>query len=137
MTKTDFAKHMEEVYSYVTPAYLGLTSLTEFADDVKEFAASRNVTLNPVYVSDSFTLENTSNYIKNGLNLNSPVAIVNLQPSGYEYGYHWMTVTKYFKDGTTGKRSIAVSTWGQRYSIDYGVWYDSTNFWGGGLIYFK
>ncbi|GHU59857.1 hypothetical protein AGMMS49975_27950 [Clostridia bacterium] len=35
-----------------------------------------------------------------------------------DFDNHWMTVTKYFEDGNTGTKYVAISTWGKRVS-DY------------------
>ncbi|OZQ66875.1 hypothetical protein [Paenibacillus sp.] len=65
--------------------------------------------------------------------------------SGYSYGgnheyeWHWMTITKYYRD-TTDSRWIAVSTWGQRRSINYRTHFDAiagNRTLGGGFMYFK
>ena len=32
---------------------------------------------------------------------------------------------------------IAVSTWGERRSMDFKAYYNSTHSWGGGFVYFK
>ena len=89
--------------------------------------------------SSSFTLDNVANYIKAGLNINSPVATLNTKKwSDYEYEWHWMTITKYYRDGNDN-RWIAVSTWGQRRSIDYRVHFDAMKYgyWMGGVMYFN
>lgn len=35
-----------------------------------------------------------------------------------DFDYHWMTITKIFKDGKTGTTSVAFATWGYRVSIN-------------------
>ncbi|NEU61062.1 hypothetical protein [Paenibacillus sp. ALJ109b] len=81
-----------------------------------------------------------SQNIKAGLSLNSPVATLNLSKfDDYEYEWHWMTITKYYRD-TTDSRWIAVSTWGQRRSINYRTHFDAiagNRTLGGGFMYFK
>ncbi len=34
-----------------------------------------------------------------------------------EFRLHWMTITKYFKNGITGDKFVAFSSWGRRFSI--------------------
>ena len=31
---------------------------------------------------------------------------------------HWMTITKFFKQGSTGESWVALSSWGERYSVN-------------------
>jgi hypothetical protein len=53
---------------------------------VEKYAADKKVKLSRVVSSESFTLDNTANYVKAGLAINSPVATLNLSKwSNYEY----------------------------------------------------
>lgn len=138
-SKTDFVAHMDTLYSYIAPGMFGETSVSDFTSDVERFAKDRGVALSGVWNSTSFTLDNVANYIKAGLNINSPVATLNTKKwSEYEYEWHWMTITKYYRDANDN-RWIAVSTWGQRRSIDYRVHFDAmANGWlQGGVMYFQ
>lgn len=141
MSRADFLKHMDTLYSYINPGILGETSLENFTSNIEKYASDKGVSLKRVISSASFTLDNTATYIKNGLNSDCPVAILNLTlPGGdYEYAWHWMTITKYFRD-VNDNRWIAVSSWGKRYSINYRTAFDAMDGdgdLGGGLMYFK
>lgn len=96
--------------------------------------------MSAVISNASFTLDNTADYVKAGLKIDSPVATLNLSKfSSYEYEWDWMTITKYYRE-MSDKRWIAVSTWGDRRSINYRTHIDAiTSFLslGGGFRYFK
>lgn len=63
--------------------------------------------------------------------------MISQKHTGYGYAWHWMTITKYFRD-SADNRWIAVSSWGARYSINYRTHFDAmTNWLGGGLMYFN
>jgi hypothetical protein len=139
INKSDFLTHMNTLYTHINPGVFGETSLSDWTSKVESYAKSKGVTLTRVTSNASFTLDNTATYIKNGLNADSPVATLNLQPpyTGYGYAWHWMTITKYFRD-TADNRWIAVSSWGERYSINYRTHFDAMKNWlGGGLMYFN
>lgn len=138
MNKSDFLKHMDALYSYIDPGILGAFYLPDWASNVERYAKDKGVTLSRVTSSASFTLDNTATYIKNGLNADSPVATLDLQwpNTGYAYAWHWMTITKYYRD-SLDNRWIAVSTWGGRVSINYKTHFNSINSWDGGFMYFK
>jgi hypothetical protein len=139
LTKTNFLTHMNTLYDYVSPGMLGKISVDGFASAVENYATYKKVTLNRVESSTAFTLDNTANYVEAGLAINSPVATLNLSFSNYNYEWHWMTITKYYRD-STDSRWIAVSTWGQRRSINYRTHFDAIVGYkslGGGFIYFK
>ncbi|RAW16309.1 hypothetical protein DC345_11810 [Paenibacillus taichungensis] len=139
-SKQDFLAHMDKMYDYVSPGILGKISVSGFASAVESYAKDKKVNLSRVTDNSAFTLDNTAAYIKAGLNLNSPVATLNLSKfDDYEYEWHWMTITKYYRD-TTDSRWIAVSTWGQRRSINYRTHFDAitgNRTLGGGFMYFK
>ncbi|WP_458462510.1 hypothetical protein [Paenibacillus sp.] len=139
-SKQDFLAHMDKMYDYVSPGILGKISVSGFASAVESYAKDKKVNLNRVTDNSAFTLDNTAAYIKAGLKLNSPVATLNLSKfSDYDYEWHWMTITKYYRD-TTDSRWIAVSTWGQRRSINYRTHFDAITSYrslGGGFMYFK
>ncbi len=75
--------------------------------------------------------------ITDGLGQDCPVAALNLMypfASDYPYAWHWVTITGYAKN-TVGEW-IAMSTWGERESVDYTVYYNSQRLAGGGYAYF-
>lgn len=113
---------MNTLYNYCLPSPVGNASLSDWTDAVVRYASDRGVNLYPVYSSLPFTFENTCTYIKNGLVIDSPVAILDLAKET-PYGWHWMTITKYFRD-SADVRYIAVSSYGKRVSINYGELYD-------------
>ena len=136
LSKNDFTSHMSDLYSIIMPGTLG-ASFSDFVRGIESFSSYRGAPLKMVRDNSEFTLINTSTYLQRGLNSDSPVAILNMQPFGeYEYKAHWMTVTEYYRlsDGT---RYVTVSTWGERRVINYNEWFDSTRMYGGGLVYFK
>lgn len=133
-----FVRQMDIMYSYIEPGAFGETSLDDFIADVKLYAKDWNVTLTS-YKLGQATLDTTANFIKAGLSKDTPVACLNLEPPiyGYDYAWHWMTITKYYRDVTTDNRWIAVSTWGQRHSIDFKRYHDSIEYYDGGFTYFE
>ncbi|OGX60795.1 MAG: hypothetical protein A2189_06340, partial [Paenibacillus sp. RIFOXYA1_FULL_44_5] len=140
LSYSDFLAHMDTMYAYINPGPLGETSVNSFSSAVERYAADKGVSLNRVTSSAAFTLDNTASYIKAGLAIDSPVATLNLSKfSSYEYEWHWMTITKYYRDASDN-RWIAVSTWGERRSINYRTHFDAINsYWslGGGFMYFQ
>ncbi|WP_127532995.1 hypothetical protein [Paenibacillus kobensis] len=142
LSYSNFLAHMNTMYTKIDPGWLGELSIWDFADKVESYAKDKGVTLKRVTSSASFTLDNTANYIKAGLNSNVPVGTLNLSMfSDYEYEWHWMTITKYYRD-VNDNRWIAVSTWGRRESINYQTHFDAMKAFEGivgapGLIYFS
>lgn len=97
VTKEDFAKFMEEVYKYVTPLEvpissnlsdkkggqvgipsLGITRLADFVNGVEKFARSRGINLKAVWNNEKKTFESVVDYIRKGLKKDCPVALLNM-----------------------------------------------------------
>lgn len=134
LNKTYFLSHMNTLYEYCDPGLIGDFVLSEWISDVVAYASARNVSLSSVRSYSSYTYENECTLIKNGLRKDSPVATLNLDKTWSTYGWHWMTITKYYR-GSNDDRFVAVSSWGKRYSINYDLVH-AAMLVGGGLVYF-
>lgn len=131
ITNGEFRRHMDYVSQYVYPrpgATLipGVTA-DRFESSVLAYASSKGVSLQlDKSVSNLHDFWNASNYLVQSLNDNRPVAIclygsndmLNYEEYGYHYYWHWMTVTKYFQN-SSDMRWVALSTWGQRHSLNW------------------
>ena len=133
---TNFMQHMDAMYTLINPGWLGEPSLSDYKSKVLSYAASKGVALTGVTKDNSGDRDVYATFVKAGLNLDTPVVCLNMQLSGYRYGPHWMTISKYFRD-SVDNRWIAVSTWGERESVNFDTWQYSTSQYGGGMEYFK
>jgi len=138
--KNTFVKHMDTNFSYIAPGPFGELSLEDFASGVKNFAKSKNLLLaSRILASNpSWTYDEVSTFIKTGLSWDVPVACLNLDwpfADDEVYPWHWVTATKYYRDVTTDQRWIAISSWGERYSVNFKSYIDSIKYSGGGFCY--
>ncbi|MCP2240501.1 hypothetical protein [Thermoanaerobacterium thermosaccharolyticum] len=141
ITKDNFIKHMEEVYKYVTPSTSvlpGIPSKSDLVIKFESFAKSRGVNLKADLSDIPHSIEPVSTYIKAGLSKNSPVAFLMNYNSKYpEFNFHWMTITKYFRNVTTDERDIAVSSWATRYSLNLKYILDYDQYLSVAFVYFE
>ena len=145
-SKTNFLKHMETMYDYLKPTIIGVSSLSQFRNGVNDYMYD---TLGGRISYNDFTVSRYSTIVDgliDGLIEKVPVALLvldvengssgDLEGSGGDsFAMHWITITKYFKDGNTSNEQIAFSSWGYRYSVPlYDFWniYDIE----GGIYYF-
>lgn len=136
LSKSNFKKHMNEMLEYVTPTIFGVPTLRYFARGVERFADDKNVDIEAYWSDEKPSFRNLSNYIKDGLRADSPVAHLQYyNPEVPSLNWHWVTITKYFRNSVAGDSHIAVSTWGERKSFNLDAIYD--NSLGGGVIYFE
>lgn len=132
---TNFMQHMDVMYTLIA-GLLGEPSLSDYRNKILSYATSKGVTLTGVTKDNSGDRDVYATFVKAGLSLDTPVVCLNMQLLGYEYGPHWMTISKYFRD-SVDNRWIAVSTWGERESVNFDTWQYSTSQYGGGMEYFK
>lgn len=136
LSKTDFMYHMDLVYDTLNPGLIGLLSLSKYDRNVKEFANGRNVQLTSRSKGALTSLDNTITFIREGMQDDSPVAVLNLKKWGYDYGWHWMTITGY-RYLSTGEHAVYVSNNAKKEMISLNTLRSAIYWFGGGYIYFE
>lgn len=142
MNLADFARHMEEVYKFVTPGFRGLNRVEMYSEGITEFARSRGISLTPhVFAAPSNAKRNRppvtefAAFAQAGLAADCPVGFLNLTRGRVKniQGWHWITVTA----ADAGENSLIAiaSDEGRQISFDLRLWYLTTRM-DGGLVYF-
>lgn len=130
-TIENYTQHMKDMYEFVTPKHignmpLGVWPISMMENGVKLFAADRGISLSGIRNHKAFNKENVTNYIKEGLEKNSPVAMLigtnkienvtihNFDGNSWTQGIslHWVTITELEIDEINNKVKVKVSTWG-------------------------
>ena len=124
------------------PGLIGVTpfDIKSAYDYLKRYTGYNYV----LYVPANDSITSTENYFVSTLNADIPILMYNgitrmgksylyvndpvqAQLAGLvesqDFGYHWMTVTKYFRDGNTQEGFIAISTWGKRIPVNVDLLY--------------
>lgn len=117
------------MYDYIAPSVAGEFILRNFVTDLENYADDCGVNLRSDYTICDDNYNACVTTIQNGLRADKPVAALNLDyPIIGEgpYPWHWTTVTKYFH-APDDQRWIAISTFGDRVSIDFDAYYDNIN----------
>lgn len=135
----NYTYHMIKVYNYLSPInpFYGLTSVSSFTTYVENYASEKSVNLNGHYITAKNTGEQTViNFIKAGLNADTPVAALNLSlPNSFKWAWHWVTITA-FNDNGHLDNEIVISSWGRKYTVNFLVYYLRGYGNGGGYAYF-
>jgi len=142
MERTEFLRHMDEIFSFVTPGPMGLNRVELFADGVVAFAASRNVLLTPhVFAVTSKRKPNRPpvsalmEFVRAGFAADCPLGFLNLSRGRVKnlQNWHWISITS--ADIETDKLTAHASDEGIPRDFDLRLWYLSTQM-SGGLVYF-
>lgn len=142
MNLTDFSKHMEDVYGFVTPGNMGLNRTEMFTDGVISFAHSRGISLTPhVFGVTSNMVRGRepaaalAKFVKAGLDSDCPLGFLNLTKGRVKnlQSWHWITITA----AQIEEKSLIAdaSDEGLHRRFDLRLWYLSTRL-PGGLVYF-
>jgi len=156
-TKANFLLHMEDMYEYVTPRHiksqpLGVWPIGMMEDGIEKFARDRDVELHAVskYLY-SFTRETIIDYIKEGLEKDSPVAMLigtggsnnvtitepdGSEISGNSFKLHWVTITELEVDEINDTAKVKVSSWGGWGEVDLDEYIQNEGVYQG-LLYFE
>ncbi len=161
LTKDDYEEYMDEIYQYVKPNEVpyfssksdkknkqvglpsyGTTSVYDFNEGVLNYAKDKGVQLNAeICLSNRSTFDTTSSFIKEGLENNSPVALLDVfDPVHMTYTdpvtsdvrnatleKHWVVITGMIENKATGEVTLEISTWGSRGTISLNEIYDNQN----------
>ncbi|NDL66623.1 hypothetical protein [Anaerotalea alkaliphila] len=128
--KDAFVRHMVEIRKSVRPGLFGLTSVETFTRQLLAFAASRGVSLSHATQKDPMDSHEALSFIRSGLELQVPVAIlVLLHPRKEldEYTWHWMTITDLRCASGTPSCILEVSSWGQEHLLDFDLLWNHRN----------
>ncbi len=140
MERKDFARHMDELFRYVTPGAMGVNHVDRFIDGIILFARDRGLQID----TKVFSIENCftkkrypkklAEFVHQGLSSDSPLAFLNLS-RGEEVNlqaWHWVTVTG--ADVRENSIIATASDEGRQIKFDLLRWYMTTHMHGG-LIY--
>lgn len=142
MDRASFARHMEEVYEFVTPGGMGLNRVEMYTRGVVDFARSRGIALAAHAFSAPGNMTRNrpasaelAEFVKAGLEADCPLGFLNLSRGQVKniQGWHWITVfAASLEDGGAIARA---SDEGKEISFDLRLWYLTTRMQGG-LAYF-
>ena len=139
----DFTLFMSEIWHYVTPTHMGVNEASILVEGVETYARSKQVALTGVIAKiprlqkRCDPIAELVQFIQSGLELDCPVAFLNLSNGKLDNldSWHWVTVTGLLS-GENGKTQAIVADSGEYKVIDLGLWYQ-TSLLGGAVVYFK
>lgn len=141
MLLPDFVDMMHQVWSYVTPGFMGVHKTKQLANGIDRFATEhrlpfRAVRLDiPVFRINRPSQEKIIQFITDGLNENSPVAFLNLSNGRLTdlESWHWVTITELHRN-SEGHYLVDIANYGLMTRIDLSSWLNSTRL-GGGFVF--
>lgn len=153
-SKRNFLLHMKEMYRYVEPFHmgglpLGVWPVERMAKGVERYARSRGVRLGAVWYHGFFNRKNVIRYIADGLERDSPVAMLvglgRLRKAWVSYhdgrktmekmSLHWVTVTEMSVNEREHTARVKASTWGGWTELELDDYLDEWIY--EGLLYFQ
>jgi len=140
MKQSDFAKHMETLFDYVTPGTMGVNHLQMFIDGLHHYANERSVPITLKHLSvnrknrQTRSLNALTEFVIKGLSNDNPIAFLALS-RGQEkrlQNWHWITITQAHIEND--QIIATASDEGNIRRFDLSLWYMTTKMHGG-LVY--
>lgn len=140
-TTADGLALMEQVWHHVKPTAMGVHTPGIFRNGLKTFFQARHVSLQPQALliprrkNLRPKLSEVIDFIRTGLEKDSPVAFLNLSNGTVRNldNWHWVTVTA-LDDSQSPRIELEICDNLNRFSIDLKEWYETTHL-GGGFVY--
>ena len=140
--KSDCIMLMESVWKHVTPSTMGVYPVEQLPDGVLSFAHENGFDLEsfvlniPKSSKGRPTVAEVVEFISGGLNLDCPVAFLNLASGKISNldSWHWVTVVGIEADDQ-GNANLLIYDGAKTLLVDLGLWLGSTRL-GGGFVYF-
>lgn len=118
--------------NYLTPnQYVGIATPGIFCKGANKFFNAKGANLKATPFVNNYSYN-----VKKSLKKDIPVPFLVYfdgskwtDSSNNTLDFHWITITKYFQQGTTKQEFIAFSTWGRREHTDFGAMTKSWNTW--------
>ncbi|GHV33266.1 hypothetical protein FACS18949_06730 [Clostridia bacterium] len=120
ISKASFSQFQKQLYDYsLSPAIWGIPNLSTMKAKVESWASYRGVSLSGHLDSSTWNTTNVKNYIVAGLNSERPVLLETWNSPVSDLAFHWVTVTRIYKDGTD---KILTSNWAGKTEYDFATW---------------
>ena len=120
ITKVSFSAFQRQIYDHsLSPAVYGIPGSSSMTRKVESWASYRNVSLIGRPFKGAWSVTNVRNHIIAGLNAERPVLLQTWNSPIPNLSWHWVTVTRIYKDGTD---KILTSNWGGKAVYDFEIW---------------
>lgn len=138
-----FTGFMDQIWTYVTPGHMGVNESSILVNGIAKYAASHSIALEsnvfpiPGQKNRRKPIDTFLDFILEGLQLDSPVAFLNLSNGGLTNldSWHWIVITAvHLYDSELLLAEVSDS--GERKLINLSLWY-STSRLGGAAVYFQ
>lgn len=142
MERTEFIRHMDLIFPFLTPGPMGLNRVETFSDGVVAFAASRDILLAPHVFTvtgkgkpNRPQVSELKEFVRAGLEADCPIGFLNLSRGKEKklQNWHWISIVS--ANIETDKLTACASDEGIYRDFDLQLWYQSTRM-SGGLAYF-
>lgn len=143
LKKETAVKLMVEVWNYVTPGMGGVYKRTMFTSGLQRYFEANNISSNirSIEITKNkktrLSLSETIAFIEEGLNINSPIAFLNLDNGDEEKldEWHWVVISGIDNHEAHSQVFIHIMDDGKLFAIDLELWLRTTKK-GGAFVYF-
>lgn len=128
MEKEDYINHVLSLHKYLKPRIYGLPTVSVMVKGLNKYAENINLNLAHFILENPSSKLRTIEYIKEGLEKNSPIMMLTWNSNIKNLRFHWVTITGYFLT-ELGESYIVTSNWGRKEIFSLDKWFDEKVFY--------
>jgi hypothetical protein len=133
--KDAFIAFMTHMFSFVTPNFTGMSSISRFRRCFLNYAEAAGVHTRLALMNGGDSIENAKSFVTGALDEGYPVLFLLLRhkdPALDDYTWHWFNLTGYETrpDGMT----VDFATWGKKHTVDFASLWDTGKLKKGGMV---
>lgn len=134
--KDEFVLFMETVFKYVTPGFMGMSSIKRFKRCFLEYACTAGVDVRLTLLGGESRADEAKQFARNAMDAGYCVLYLLLTHKDKEldeFTWHWFTLTGYEDIGES--MQVDFATWGSKHSFDFDrMWNTGTKSHGGMVV---
>jgi hypothetical protein len=133
--KEEFISFMETVFRYVTPGFMGMSSIKRFKRCFLEYASAAGADVRVSMLGGEASADAAKEFARRALNAGYCVLYLLLTHKDKEldeFTWHWFTLTGYETDGET--MLVDFATWSNKHTFDLGRLWNTGTLSHGGMV---
>ncbi|MEI6101604.1 MAG: hypothetical protein WCP73_07175 [Eubacteriales bacterium] len=133
--KEEFVSFMKTVFKYVTPGFMGMSSIKRFKRCFLEYACAAGADVRLTLLGGEAHVDEAKSFVKRAMDAGYCVLYLLLTHKDKEldeFTWHWFTLTGYVDIGES--MQVDFATWGNKHSFDFDRMWNTGTLSHGGMV---
>lgn len=133
--KEEFVSFMQSVYQYITPGFMGMSSIKRFKKCFTEYAYSVGADVRILLLGGDAPAGEAKRFLTRALDADYCalyLLLTHKDPEMDEFTWHWFTLTGYEMNGET--IMVDFATWGKKHTLPFEKLWNTGTLSRGGMV---